>query len=149
MEKKKYIVEVTETLSKQVVVEAESETEAYNLVEDAYNDAKIILYPEDNMDTEVTVVEKPVETLAANSATILFKNKDKCYLEVRHTSDNTYLWLLFNGWKTVKSGELVNAGDTLGTALPKALEAAGFKEEDVASKYNGSLAQNFYYAELN
>lgn len=44
---KRYYVSVTETLNRAVSVDAESEKEAVQKVQDAYNNSEIILYSDD------------------------------------------------------------------------------------------------------
>lgn len=46
----KYKVEIVETLSKVVNVEAQSREEAINRIQRKYKEGKILLYPEDCMD---------------------------------------------------------------------------------------------------
>lgn len=48
----KYVVEVTETLVKHVIVEAESEGDAEIIANDAYNQEQFMLTAEDYLDTE-------------------------------------------------------------------------------------------------
>ena len=48
----KYVVEVTETLVKHVIVEADNQGEAEIIANDAYNEDEFIVGPEDYMDTE-------------------------------------------------------------------------------------------------
>lgn len=54
----KYVVEITETLTRLVTVEANSAGEAANIVEDAYNNEEIILGPEDYVGTGFITVEQ-------------------------------------------------------------------------------------------
>lgn len=58
MEKKKFIVEVTEILQRSVVVEAEDANEAEDTVRDMYRREEIILSSDDYIDTEFTVREE-------------------------------------------------------------------------------------------
>lgn len=50
----KYLVTIEETLSKTVLIEAESEEEAVDIVEDKYRNADIILDSENFCDKEIT-----------------------------------------------------------------------------------------------
>lgn len=50
---KKYIVTITEMLSKDIIVEADSEEHAYQIIKSLYNNEKVILYPEE-CDHDVT-----------------------------------------------------------------------------------------------
>ena len=50
----KYLVTIEETLSKTVLIEAESEEEAVDIVEDKYRKAEIILDCENFCDKEIT-----------------------------------------------------------------------------------------------
>jgi hypothetical protein len=50
MENMKYKVEIVETLSKVVSVNAASEEEAVSRIQKKYREGKIVLYPEDFMD---------------------------------------------------------------------------------------------------
>jgi hypothetical protein len=54
----KYVVEITETLTRLVTVEANSAGEAANIVEDAYNSEEIILGPEDYVGAGFITVEQ-------------------------------------------------------------------------------------------
>lgn len=51
---KKYLVKVTETLARHVIIEAENDEDAANKVEDAYSEGKIVLDYDDYSDCEVT-----------------------------------------------------------------------------------------------
>ncbi len=55
--KKKYIVEITETLQRQIIVEARNEEEAVKLIEDAYNNEEIILDENNFADVDITAYE--------------------------------------------------------------------------------------------
>ena len=56
MAKKKFTVEITETLQRQVEVEAKNEEEALELVQEMYSNEDIVLTAEDYVDTEITVL---------------------------------------------------------------------------------------------
>ena len=57
MEKKKFTVEVRETLSRLVEVEAESEVEALRQVENDYRRMEIVLGPEDFVGEDISIYE--------------------------------------------------------------------------------------------
>lgn len=57
----KYVIEVTETLVKHVIVEADSQGEAEIVANDAYNEEKIILDSESYLDTEFKCVREADE----------------------------------------------------------------------------------------
>lgn len=63
--KKTYEVEITETLKKTLVVKANSKEEALEKVKARYNDASIVLYPDDFIDVNFTSkqVEKEKEIM--------------------------------------------------------------------------------------
>ena len=50
---KKYIVEITETLQKQIELEAETSTNAIAIVKQMYRNGNIVLSAEDYVDTEI------------------------------------------------------------------------------------------------
>ena len=50
---KKYIVEITETLQKQIELEAETGTDAIAIVKQMYRNGNIVLSAEDYVDTEI------------------------------------------------------------------------------------------------
>ncbi len=54
----KYIVEITETLQKQIEVEASSSDEAYAKVRDDYKQGKIVLDETSYIDTDFDVKKK-------------------------------------------------------------------------------------------
>ena len=55
---KKYVVEITETLQRQVIIEAHSYEEAQLRAKQKYDDEEIILNENDYLDTEFKVVSK-------------------------------------------------------------------------------------------
>ena len=57
----KYVIEVTETLVKHVVVEADGQGEAEIIANDAYNEEKIILDSESYLDTEFKCIREADE----------------------------------------------------------------------------------------
>ena len=58
MEKKKFVVEITETLQRQVEVEASDEKEALNKVMDMYNEEEIVLDYVDFVGNDFQVIKK-------------------------------------------------------------------------------------------
>lgn len=52
----KYIIEITETLQKQIEVEAQNESEAINLIKEKYKNEEIILSEEDFIDSEIDII---------------------------------------------------------------------------------------------
>lgn len=57
MEKKKFTVEVTETLQRRVEVEAEDEKDALIVARHMYRDEEIVLDSNDYVGVEITVVD--------------------------------------------------------------------------------------------
>ncbi|MCD7950547.1 MAG: DpnD/PcfM family protein [Erysipelotrichaceae bacterium] len=55
--KKKYIVEITETLQKQIIVEAKNKEEAVKEVEEKYHSEEIILDEDNVTDVDIVAVE--------------------------------------------------------------------------------------------
>ena len=55
--KKKYFVKIEETLSRVVEVEAKSKEEAIEMVEEKYNNEKIVLNAEDYINTNIDIYE--------------------------------------------------------------------------------------------
>ena len=55
---KKYLVEITETLQKQITVSANSREEAEQKVKERYDNEKIILNESDYVDTEFHVLKE-------------------------------------------------------------------------------------------
>ena len=55
---KKYTIEITETLQKQVTIEACNSGEALKEVKRLYNDGDIVLYGEDHVSTEIEKIEE-------------------------------------------------------------------------------------------
>ena len=53
----KYIIEITETLQKQIEVEAQNESEAIKLIKEKYKNEEIILSEEDFIDYEIDVIK--------------------------------------------------------------------------------------------
>lgn len=76
---KKYTVEVTETLQRSIEVEAESENDAIEVVEQKYKDEEIVLDSSDYVSTEIDVYneDKYTSSLDALKARIDKFNKDR------------------------------------------------------------------------
>ncbi len=55
---KKYLVEITETLQRQIIIEARSYEEAQSKAKQQYDEERIILNENDYIDTEFTVVSR-------------------------------------------------------------------------------------------
>lgn len=62
MEKKKFVVEVTETLQRQVEIEADNEQEALQKVKELYRDEEIVLDWQDFVGNDFQII-KQEETL--------------------------------------------------------------------------------------
>lgn len=58
MAKKKFVVEVTETLQRQVEIEAENEQEALQKAKDLYRDEEIVLGWQDFVENDFQVIEE-------------------------------------------------------------------------------------------
>ena len=55
----KYIIEITETLQKQIEVEAQNESEAIKLIKEKYKNEEIILTEQDFIDYEIDIIRQP------------------------------------------------------------------------------------------
>ncbi|MCD7893945.1 MAG: DpnD/PcfM family protein [Erysipelotrichaceae bacterium] len=55
--KKKYIVEITETLQKQIIIEAKNKDEAVKEVEEKYHSEEIILDEDNVTDVDIVAIE--------------------------------------------------------------------------------------------
>lgn len=55
---KKFTVEITETLQRQIEVEAADENEAISKVEEMYRDEEVVLDSGDYIDTEFNIIDK-------------------------------------------------------------------------------------------
>ena len=58
MAKKKFTVEVTETLQRQVEIEAENEQEALQKVKELYRDEEIVLGWQDFIENDFQIIKK-------------------------------------------------------------------------------------------
>lgn len=56
---KKYTIEITETLQKQIKIEANTLDDAYIIVKDKYRNGEIVLDSNDYIDTEFKLITKP------------------------------------------------------------------------------------------
>lgn len=56
--KKKFTVEITETLQRQIEVEASDRDEAISKVEEMYRDEEVVLDSGDYIDTEFNIIDK-------------------------------------------------------------------------------------------
>lgn len=54
----KYIIEITETLQRQIEVEAQNESEAIKLIKEKYKNEEIILSEEDFIDSEIDIIKQ-------------------------------------------------------------------------------------------
>ena len=54
----KYIIEITETLQRQIEVEAQNESEAINLIKEKYKNEEIILSEQDFIDSEIDIIKQ-------------------------------------------------------------------------------------------
>lgn len=52
----KYIIEITETLQKQIEVEAKNESQAISLIKEKYKKGEIILTEQDFIDYEIDII---------------------------------------------------------------------------------------------
>ena len=52
----KYIIEITETLQRQIEVEAQNESEVINLIKEKYKNEEIILSEQDFIDYEIDII---------------------------------------------------------------------------------------------
>lgn len=55
---KKFTVEITETLQRQIEVEAEDDNEAISKVEEMYRNEEVVLDSGDHIDTEFNLIDK-------------------------------------------------------------------------------------------
>ena len=53
----KYIIEITETLQRQIEVEAQNESEAISLIKEKYKHEEIILSEQDFIDYEIDIIK--------------------------------------------------------------------------------------------
>ncbi len=52
-----YKFEITETLQKTIIIQAENEKEAYKLISDKYKDGEIVLNADDFIDKEIILLD--------------------------------------------------------------------------------------------
>lgn len=142
--KKNYVVEITETLQRQVSVKASSYEEAYEIVKRAYKNEDIVLDCDDFIRGDIDVTVEPVEAIAHTAGTVLLKN-DK-YLLVEQTSVG-YKWLLGSDSVWSQKGEIVSDVGTIEKILPVLFEQLKIKEKDIIAKYNGDVTYELMHAE--
>ena len=53
----KYIIEITETLQRQIEVEVQNESEVINLIKGKYKNEEIILSEQDFIDYEINIIK--------------------------------------------------------------------------------------------
>ena len=58
--KMKYIIEITETLQRQIEVEAQNESEAIKLIKEKYKNEEIILSEQDFIDYEIDIIKQSI-----------------------------------------------------------------------------------------
>ena len=71
---KKYTIEITETLTRIVSIEAETEYEAERIVREKYKNCEIVLDADDFVDYEIHICE---QVIAQKTARLGFSNKKK------------------------------------------------------------------------
>lgn len=141
---KKYIVEVTETLQRQVYVNASSYEEAYKIVKKAYKNEDIVLDCDDFVRGDVNVTVAPVEAIAHTAGTVVLE--DNKYLLVEQTSVG-YKWLLGSDSVWDQKGEIVSNVGTIEKMLPVLYEQLKIKDKDIIAKYNGDVTYELMHAE--
>ena len=141
---KKYIVEVTETLQRQIAIKASSYEEAYKIVKTAYKNEDIVLDCDDFVRGDINVTVAPVEAIAHTAGTVLLKN-DK-YLLVEHTEIG-YKWLLGSDSVWSQKGEIVSDVGTIEEILPELYKQLRIKDKDIIAKYNGDVTYELMHAE--
>lgn len=141
---KKYIVEVTETLQRQVYVNASSYEEAYKIVKKAYKNEDIVLDCDDFVRGDVNVTVAPVEAIAHTAGTVVLE--DNKYLLVEQTSVG-YKWLLGSDSVWIQKGEIVSELGTIEEILPVLFEQLKIKDKDIIAKYNGDVTYELMHAE--
>lgn len=141
---KKYIVKVTETLQRQVYVNASSYEEAYKIVKKAYKNEDIVLDCDDFVRGDVNVTVAPVEAIAHTAGTVVLE--DNKYLLVEQTSVG-YKWLLGSDSVWIQKGEIVSELGTIEEILPVLFEQLKIKDKDIIAKYNGDVTYELMHAE--
>lgn len=92
MAKKKFTVEITETLQRQIEVKANNEDEAEQTVRDMYRNEEIVLSSDDYIDTEFEVLSSGEEL-------------QTYYAELYDSDDNTKFICIFETTKSLKEVE--------------------------------------------
>lgn len=141
--KKNYVVEITETLQRQVSVKASSYEEAYEIVKRAYKNEDIVLDCDDFVSGDVNVTVAPVEAIAHTAGTVVLE--DNKYLLVENTEVG-YKWLLGSDSVWSQKGEIVSDVGTIEKMLPVLFEQLKIKEKDIIAKYNGDVTYELMHA---
>lgn len=142
--KKNYVVEITETLQRQVSVKASSYEEAYEIVKRAYKNEDIVLDCDDFVRGDIDVTVAPVEAIAHTAGTVVLE--DNKYLLVEHTEIG-YKWLLGSDSVWSQKGEIVSDVGTIEKILPVLFEQLKINENDILAKYNGDVTYELMHAE--
>ena len=142
--KKNYVVEITETLQRQVSVKASSYEEAYEIVKRAYKNEDIVLDCDDFVRGDIDVTVAPVEAIAHTAGTVVLE--DNKYLLVEHTEIG-YKWLLGSDSVWSQKGEIVSDVGTIEEILPVLYEQLKIKDKDIIAKYNGDVTYELMHAE--
>lgn len=142
--KKIYVVEVTETLQRQVSVKASSYEEAYEIVRKAYKGEDIVLDCDDFVRGDINVTVAPTEAIAHTAGTITLKRNK--YLLVEHT-DVGYKWLLGSDSAWLQKGEIVSNVGTIEEILPVLYGQLKIMDKDIIAKYNGDVTYELMHAE--
>lgn len=135
----RYIMEIKETLTRRVPVEASCSEEAYEVVEALYHEREeIVLCSEDLVDSEINTVAEPVEKLFFTGSIILTGNR---ILHVSRVS-NGFEWYFETKEDFSPTVSIKSDAKTIEEILPNLLEEAGVKSEEIVGKYNGF--QDYY-----
>lgn len=136
--KKTYVVEVTETLQRQVSVKAESYEEAKALVVKAYKEDEIVLDCDDFTDVQFDCIVEPVERIDSNEGTLLLTRNR--VLTIAHTEEG-YRWKLETPSSILKKGEVTPSPsiEEIEGVLPWLLRHVGVKNSNIIAKYNGDV----------
>ena len=79
---KKYTIEITETLTRIVSIEADTEYEAERIVREKYKNCEIVLDADDFVDCEIHICE---QVSAQKTARLGFSNKKKRQMPLFYT----------------------------------------------------------------
>lgn len=72
----KYVIEITETLQKQIEIEAETATDAIAKIKQQYNACELVLSAEDHVETKIDVVKR-VEEIERKKTKLNFKSQER------------------------------------------------------------------------